>query len=113
MINGKEKCTLDEVNEKVSISFQQKVADVHKQLNGNLDANSTPKIYLVIQKSIQTNRNDYDKLLENLAMSIFSLQEKYSNKLFGKSYNLLNASDKITLNNLIQPRIYTLPDKNI
>jgi beta-lactamase regulating signal transducer with metallopeptidase domain len=96
LINGKEKCTLDEVNEKVSISFQQKVADVHKQLNGNLDANSTPKIYLVIQKSIQTNRNDYDKLLENLAMSIFSLQEKYSNKLFGKSYNLLNASDKIT-----------------
>ncbi|HTO15248.1 MAG TPA: M56 family metallopeptidase [Edaphocola sp.] len=113
LINSKEKCAFDEINEKVSNSFQRKVSDTYKQLNSNLLINSSPKIKLVIQKSTQTNQNDYDKLLDYLGKSIFSLQEIYSNKLFGKSYNLLNSSDKDVLNNLIQPRLYTLPDKNI
>ncbi|MDD2285745.1 MAG: M56 family metallopeptidase [Paludibacter sp.] len=113
LINGKEKCAFDEINEKVSNSFQRKVSDAYKQLNSNLLINTSLKIKFVIQKSTQTNQGDYDKMLDYISTSIFNLREIYSNKLFGKSYNLLESSDKDLLNNFIQPRIYTLPDKNI
>lgn len=113
LLNGKEKCTFDKINEKVYNSFQRKVSDAYKQLNSNSLIDMSPKIKFVVQKSTQTNQNDYNKMLDYLGESIFSLQEFYSNKLFGKSYNLLDSSDKDILKNLIQPRLYSLPDVNI
>jgi hypothetical protein len=111
LLNGNEKPSLNEVVEKVNNSFKTKVSEVHEELNSGILSNASPKIEFVIQKSTYTDPNDYEKLLDNLSKSIFSLQEMYSNELFGKSYNQLDSTDKDVLKNLVQPRIYTLPDK--
>jgi hypothetical protein len=113
LLNGNEKPSFDEVIEKVSNSFKIKVSEVYKELNSDLLSNASSKIAFVIQKSTYTDQNDYDKLLDHVSKSIFNLQEIYSYELYGKSYSILDSSDKDVLKNLIQPRIYTLPDKNV
>lgn len=113
LLNGNEKPSFDEVIEKVSNSFKIKVSEVNKELNSDLLSNASSKIAFVIQKSTYTDQNDYDKLLDHVSKSIFNLQEIYSYELYGKSYSILDSSDKDVLKNLIQPRIYTLPDKNV
>lgn len=112
LFNGEES-SFETISEGVIASFQQKVSDLYGQLNGSLISDTSSKVKLVVNRSTQTNQADYDKLLNYLSKSIFSLQENYSNKLFDKSYDLLDSSDKEVINNLVQPRLYTLPYKNL
>lgn len=112
LLNSQVKCSFDEINEKVNNSFQLKASDLYRQLDYSILSNTSPKIKFIVQRSTQTNLNDYDKLLDYLSKSIYSLQEIYSNKIFDKSYSLLDSMDQDVLNVLIKPRIYTLPDKN-
>lgn len=108
-----EESSFDNISERVNASYQHKVSDLYKQLDGFLISDTSPKIKIVVNRSVNTNQDDYDKLLYYLSKSIFSLQEIYSNKLFDKSYDLLDSSDIEIIHNLIQPRLYTLPAKDI
>ncbi len=113
LLDGKEKCSLNEIGDKVSNLFQQKIAHDYRQLNKDVLGNITSKQMLVIQKSNKTNMNDYNNLIVRLSGSLHSLLEMYSEKFFDKSYELLNSAEKEKIDNLIQPEIYKLPDKNI
>jgi beta-lactamase regulating signal transducer with metallopeptidase domain/biopolymer transport protein ExbD len=112
LLNG-EKSSFDNFSERVNASYQHKVSDLFRQLDGSLISDTSPKVKIVVKRSAHTNQDDYNKLLDYLSKSIFSLQENFSNKLFDKSYDLLDSSDKEVVHNLVQPRLYTLPDINL
>ncbi len=112
MVDG-ELCSINNLSNKVSNLYLKIIPNDYTQSNKSLiDATETKKM-LVIQKSINTDLKDYSKLLDELSLSIFNLQETYSNKVFGKSYSLLKSDEKNRIDNLIQPIFYALPDKNI
>lgn len=113
LLNGREKYSLDEISDKITHSFQQRVSEVYGPLNNDAVINAFPQIKIVVQRSTKTNQEDYEKLLDYISVVIYDLHDIYSNVIYGKSYNLLESSEKEVLNNLIQPRIYKLPDKNI
>ncbi len=113
LLNSKVIYSLNGIENKVSYLFQQKISHEYKQLNKEVLGSITSPKMLIIQKSSKTSMNDYNNLVVRLSASIHSLQEMYSEKVFDKSYESLNSTEKDKIGNLIQPEIYELPDKNL
>lgn len=112
MINGKsfmlcngQPSSLNDITTKVSNALQKRLAKDSKDL--------TNTIMIIVQKSIHTDLDDYNTLLDKLSAGISKYQDLYSYKFFDKSYHQLSSTDKGKIDLLIQPRFYVLPDMNI
>lgn len=98
MVAGEKNLPLERVEEKIISEYQQ------------LAVNST-NIKVVLQKDVQADSLEYQKLLEHISMSLIKLRNIESNKIFGSDFALLNEPEKKQVTMLVPYHIYRQPNK--
>ncbi len=107
------RCSHQKVIGEMCRVFELRTKQNFGEINPSMMKNISPKIRILVQKSVNSNKTKYDNLINQIILGIYKLQEIYSNKLYGNSYKLLTKENKEKINKLIQPNIYILPDYHI
>jgi len=108
-----EKLILQNVEQKVISEYNRINEDYNNSYAGKAPILKSVKFRIIVQKDLNSNKDEYQKMIDAISTALFKLREMQSIRLFGGSFDTLTNTQKEAMAEIIPLRIYGLSPKNI
>lgn len=109
---SKEKITFDQVHEKVVSEFRTRLKSEYPDMESDLSSSIENKPMILFERSVNSSREAYNKVIGELFLAVDRLKNAYSNDFFSKDYLHLDQEQRSWIDSLI-PGIYCPPVREI
>ena len=105
MIAG-EVLSIENAEQKVISTYNRKIEEMNDNNADDYSDNTDFGIKIYVQKDLNADRDEYQKLVDAISIALFKLREMHSIRLYGSNYKSLASPEKEVISALIPLRIY-------